>query len=50
VYDHDEHGDNDVMAYCRVGLNVVRSHNYKTERWFTLKFPPANLGDYEGLG
>ena len=50
VYDHDEHGDNDVMAYCRVGLNVVRSHNCKTERWFTLKYPPINLGDYDGLG
>jgi hypothetical protein len=50
VYDHDEHGDNDIMAYCRVGLNVIRSHNCKTERWFTLKFPPENLGVYEGLG
>ena len=50
VYDHDEMGDNDVMAYCRVGLNVVRSHNHLAERWFTLKFPPPCLGDYEGPG
>ena len=50
VYDHDEHGDNDVMSYCRVGLNVVRSHNHSVERYFTLKFPPTCLGDYEGPG
>ena len=50
VYDHDEHGDNDVMAYCRIGLNVVKSHGFEVTRWFTLGIPPDLLGDYQGQG
>ena len=50
VYDHDVHGDNDVMAYCRIGLNVIKSHGFSVTRWFTLGIPPEPLGDYEGPG
>ena len=50
VYDHDDHGDNDVMAYCRIGLNVVKSHGFEVTRWFTLGIPPDLLGDYQGQG
>ena len=50
VYDHDDHGDNDIMAFCRIGLTVIKTHGFEVTRWFTLGAPPELLSESEGRG